>query len=209
MQYKKFFFLFFYFTPVFIFARYNKITFEQQPFVVMINQSNEVGRKIEDSFERGLIVQCAEKLKKVLEQKYPAITVILAQCQKDTVTQLHNASFANRLAVDFFLSLHFYQTTDTKPHLFLYQFSYNDSFITTTSDLAFYSYDQAHLFLIKKTEEWLSIVKKNLESDYYKKLFMVQGIYKLPFKSLIGIKAPAVGIEIGLKNKIYLELIFS
>ena len=176
---------------------------QQNLFLIMLapaGDAKHIGRKIGDNFERGITLQYAEQLKKIVEEKCPSVAVIISRFPGDIISPLQNASFANRLQVDLFISIHFYQTTETKPKLHLYQFSYNDDFITPIAGLSFYHYDQAHLFNKKQTNTWATGIKQMCEEDQYQKLFIVQDICKLPFKPLIGVTAPAIGIEIGLKN---------
>jgi len=176
---------------------------QQNLFLIMLapaGDAKHIGRKIGDSFERGITLQYAEQLKKLIEEQYSSVTIIISRFPGDIVSPLQNASFANRLQVDLFISIHFYQTTETKPQFHLYQFSYNDDFITPTSKLSFYNYDQAHLFNKKQTSIWVQLIKETYENDQYQKLFKVKNIEKLPFKPLIGVLAPAIGIEAGLKN---------
>lgn len=190
------------FTPILL-SRHQYMP-EQNLFLIMLapaGDTKHIGRKIGDSFERGITLQYAEQLKKLVEGQCPSIAVIISRFPGDIISPLQNASFSNRLQVDLFISIHFYQTTETKPQLHLYQFSYNDDFITPIAGLSFYHYDQAHLFNKKQTNTWATCIKQICENDQYQKLFIVQNICKLPFKPLIGVTAPAIGIEIGLKNR--------
>ncbi len=189
------------FTPIAL-SRHQYIP-QQNLFLIMLapaGDAKHIGRKIGDNFERGITLQYAEQLKKIVEGQCPSIAVIISRFPGDIISPLQNASFANRLQVDLFISIHFYQTTETKPKLHLYQFSYNDDFITPIAGLSFYHYDQAHLFNKKQTNTWATCIKQMCEEDQYQKLFIVQDICKLPFKPLIGVTTPAIGIEIGLKN---------
>jgi len=176
---------------------------QQNLFLIMLapaGDAKHIGRKIGDNFERGITLQYAEQLKKLVEEQCPSVTVIISRFPGDIVSPLQNASFANRLQVDLFISIHFYQTAETKPQLHLYQFSYNDDFIVPRSKLSFYNYDQAHLFHKEQTNIWAQLIKQTCENDQYQKLFKVSSVDKLPFTSLIGVLAPAIGIEAGLKN---------
>ncbi len=175
-----------------------------RPITVMLNPAGDAqrtGRKIEDTFERGITLQCAEQLKKVIESTYPHISVILTRFPGDMVYPLQHANFANRLNVDLYLSIHFYHETGVKPNMYVYRFSYNDDFMVPSQPLAFYSYDQAHLGASKKTAAWSEQIKQIITQPVYAKKFNVHGVYKLPFAPLIGIKAPAIGIEASLKSK--------
>ena len=172
-------------------------------FTLMLDPAGDAknpGRKLDDSFERGITLQFAEQLKHELELLFPSIRIVLTRLPGETLQPLQNANFANRLDVDFYLSIHFYQERETKPNLYLYHFSYNDEFITRWFDLAFYPFDKAHLCNKQITCNWGSMMNATLSSDTYKKQFDCKGLYKLPFWPLIGIKAPAIALEAGLKN---------
>ncbi len=190
------------FTPILL-SRHQYNMSQQNLFLIMLapaGDAKHIGRKIGDSFERGITLQYAEQLKKIVEEQCPSVAVIISRFPGDIISPLQNASFANRLQVDLFISIHFYQTAETKPQLHLYQFSYNDDFITPQSAISFYHYDQAHLFNKKQTNTWATYIKQMCKEDQYQKLFIVKDICKLPFKPLIGVTSPAIGIEIGLKN---------
>lgn len=198
---KLLFFLFLFFTPSLV-ARYIN-TSQQNSFLIMLSpagDAKQIGRTIGDSFERGIALQYAEQLKKIVEKQYPHVTIIVNRFPSDIVYPLQNASFANRLQVDFFISIHFYQTTEIKPHLHLYQFTYNDDFITPQATLSFYSYDQAHLFRKHLTDTYINYIQQSCKKDEHQKLFITNDIIKIPFKPLIGVVAPAIGIEMGIKN---------
>lgn len=174
-------------------------------FSIMLDPAGDAkhtGRQIGDSLERGITLQFAEKLKKKLEKQYPDIRVILTRFPGETIYPLQNASFSNCLDVDFYLSIHFFPETKTKPDLFLYYFSYGDDFVTRVPELFFCPYDQAHRINGSITRSWANEIAKILMNDTHKKLFNVNSILGIPFKPIIGIKAPAIAIEIGLKEKI-------
>jgi N-acetylmuramoyl-L-alanine amidase len=157
-------------------------------------------RIIDGCFEFGIALQCAEQLKQKLEEEYHQLRIVLTRRPGETVQPLQNANFANRLEVDFYLSIHFYQETDTKPKLSLYYFSSGNDLVTKTFDLCFYPYDQAYIFNKAQTDEWAHNMKQSLSQENYASLFEVKGPYAVPFKPLIGIKAPAIAIEASLKH---------
>lgn len=187
-----------FFIPHLIFCNYT------YPISIMINPAGDAqhtGRTIEDMFERGITLQYAEQLKKVIELMFPQVSVILTRFPGDMVSPLQHANFANRLNVHLYVSIHFYHESGIKPNLYLYQFSYNDDFMIPSQPLAFYAYDQAHWSASKKTTAWSGQLKQILMQPLYAQKYTVHGVYKLPFAPLIGIKAPAIGIEASLKNK--------
>jgi len=163
--------------------------------------AQNTGRQIDDYLERGITLQCAEQVKQKAEQVLKNKRIVLSRFPGEAIEHLQNANFANRLDVDFYVSIHFYKEEAVKPHVFLYTFSRHDDFVTKRSDLFFCSYDQAHLINRKKTKICANAVKNVFLSDAYKKMFEFCGVYHLPFKPLLAVKAPAVGIEIGLRKK--------
>ncbi|MFC1842731.1 N-acetylmuramoyl-L-alanine amidase [Candidatus Dependentiae bacterium] len=185
----------FLFSSTFIFSK------EVKNFTIMLDPAGDAqntGRQIEDCLERGVTLQFAEKLKQEIESRFDSIKVVLTRSPGEKVQNLQNANYANRLAVDFYLSVHFYKESAVRPKVYMYTFSYNDDFITRKPDLYFCPYNKAHLIYREDTKRCACEIKKILEN---KKNFDFSGLLDLPFKPLIGVKAPALGIEIGLRSK--------
>lgn len=182
----------------------------KQTFSIMLDPASDAkpGRNIDNAFERGITLQYVENLKTMLEQTYDNISVYITRLPGEIVYPLQNANFANRLHVNLYISIHFYHEKNILPKVFLYRFSYNDDFITPKK-LTFYRYDQAHFSQNKTTKKIAELIKTTLTQEKYIKLFTIQGVYSLPFKPLIGITAPAIGIEIGITKekdcKIYID----
>ena len=174
-------------------------------YIIILDPSGDgqktTGRAIDNSFERALTLQCAEKIKLLLESYNPKLTIIISRSPGDHVYELQNATLANRLDVDLFLNLNFYHTADTKPTLFLYQFSYGNDFIQVQPGLQFSPYDQAYKINKSTTDKLIESFKTHLSQQCYNSLFFVAGPHALPIKPLIGIVSPAIAIEVGLKNK--------
>ena len=183
----------------------NSLLFIQNSFAfsLMLDPAGDAknsGRMLNDNFERGITLQCTEQLKKILEAAIPDLRVILTRFPGESIEPLQNANFANRLEVDLYVSIHFYQEQETKPHLYIYYVSYNDTFITKTYDLCLYPYDQAHRINGQKTRNLVTTLKNSLSEKKYARLYDLKGCFGLPFKPLIGIKAPSIAIEISLKK---------
>ena len=178
---------------------------KSQTYIVIIDpmgDAQKTGRMIFDTFERGLTLQCAEKIKNIIEQTANSFCIIITRLPGDTVYELQNASLANRNS-HLFISLNFYATHDTKPTLTLYHFSYGDNFSHYQSTLSFYPYDQAYKVNQEQTKQIAALFKKNLTQA--QSLFTVDGPYALPVKQLIGIVTPSLVIEAGLKDKNFLH----
>lgn len=178
-------------------------TYRDQRLVILdpSGDAKRTGRRIGDNFERGLTLQCAEKIKEYIEQHAPWIKVMITRMPGDMVYDLQNASLSNRLQADFFINLNFYHSQETKPTLFLYQFSYGNDFACCNQGLILRSYDEAYTINKPLTDEMVQIFKTSLLQHTYQSMFTVAGKYALPIKPLIGIVAPSICIEMGLKNK--------
>jgi hypothetical protein len=176
----------------------------QTHYVVILDPSGDAqrtGRLIHDNFERGLTLQCAEKIKEYLAVHALHIKVIITRMPGDIVYDLQNASFANRLEANLFINLNCYYCKETKPTLFLYQFSYGNDFIGGSPDLAFHTYDDAYRINKPKTDAIATQFKHFLSQPPYQSLFSIAGSYCVPLKPLIGIVSPSITCEMGLKNK--------
>lgn len=176
----------------------------QRTFTLMLDPAGDAqypGRIIDDSFERGITLQCVEELQRVMTQRFPHVRVVLTRFPGETRQPLQNANFANRLDVDLYLSIHCYAETKPKSQLYLYYFSCNDTFLTQPSPYSLCPYDKAHLLNVRTTKAWGAMMEKVLRSPTYEQFFMFRGLYTIPFAPLIGIKKPAIAFEIGLKQK--------
>ena len=143
---------------------------------------------------------CAQAIKKKIEEQYKNVRIILTHTMQESVEPLHKAQFANQLAVDFYLSINFYQERAPRSSVYLYYFLYNpitDRF-ARSKNLFFYPYDQAHLISLTTTSTWADMIKNNLTQEH---AFEIKGPFGIPFKSLIGITTPALALEAGIKNK--------
>lgn len=180
--------------------------YTQTSFTIMIDPAGDAkhtGRLIQDTLERGISLQCAEQLKAALTQKFKDIRVVLTRVPGETIQPLQNASFANRLGIDLYLSLYFYYEPENPSHVTLYHYIENPVIDTWHQpiDLSFYQVNQAHLINLKKTKAWGQKILQILSHASYAKFFKPRGFFGIPFIPLIGIKAPALAVEIGLKNK--------
>lgn len=174
------------------------------PFTIMLDPAGDAqypGRIIDDCFERGITLQLAEQLSSVIAQRFPAIRVAITRQPGETRQPLQNASFANRLDADLYISIHCYPESKPKSQLYLYSFCYNDPFASKPSPYAMCPYDKAYLYGAQTTKKWSDLIAHTLRDGQYAHLMIFHGVYALPFAPLIGIKKPAIAFEIGLKQK--------
>ncbi len=160
--------------------------------------SLHMGRTIDDSFESAITLALATALKQALEQRAPRAKIILNRGTGQILTPLQNAHVANKLAIDCYISLHAFLETESPPRLYLYQFNYADTIIIKQNPLGFYACDTVYLLNQNQTAAWAQKMSESLKTD---QSVMVNGAYKIPCKPLLGIQAPAIMIEIGLKTK--------
>ncbi|BDC34162.1 hypothetical protein Noda2021_01200 [Candidatus Dependentiae bacterium Noda2021] len=172
--------------------------------IIMLNPHGDAahaGRSIEDSFERGITLQIAEYLKLRLEEHYPHVTVLLTRMPGEIIEPLHNAQCANRISPFMYISIHCYEEKNPLPHVYLYTFSYGNSFFNPSKELSLYRYDQAHLLSKQKSAEISNIFANALKREEYNRCCIVEDVIALPFKPLLGITCPAFAVEIGLAQK--------
>ena len=181
----------------------------QSNFTLMLNPEGDAknaGRILNDSFERGITLQFCNELKKELEKKYKDLRVVLTRFPGETIEYLQNANFSNRLNADFYLSIHFFKENEVLPNLYIYYFVKEPFVVSTPLTLHFYPFDSAHLININKTIKYAESFRDRLSKNSNFKTNKALGI---PFKPLIGIIAPAIAIEAGIKDsesfKEYLE----
>ena len=162
--------------------------------------AKNVGRKLVESYERGETFKFAQELQKKLQQKYK-IRPILTRFPGEEILDLQNASFSNRLGVDFYISLHIYREESVRPKIFLYHLIY-DPLVDLASRIIdpfyFVSIYQSHFRNIHTTRFFASNMKNVLTLSKYQKNFNLYGLYGLPIKPLCGIIAPAIAIEVGI-----------
>ncbi len=176
-------------------------------FTIMLDPAGDaknIGRSLHQNFERGATLQFAQELRRQILNQYPLVNVIISRSAGETLEKLQSASFANRLNVDLFLSLHFYKETSVKPHIFIYHYQNQNFFSKPQKDfLEFYPYHQAYILNFDQTKNWALSMQKWLQRADYKHYFTCMPVIGIPFKPLAGVIAPAIGLEIGLKNNGY------
>jgi hypothetical protein len=159
------------------------------------------GRRIGDSFERGLTLQCVEKIKEIIEERAPHIKVIITRMPGDNVYDLQNATLTNRLQAHLFINLNFYYTQETKPTVHMYQFCQGNDFACCEQGIVLHTYDQAYRINKDVTTAVCQAFYKELSQQQYQLIYTVSGPYSLPIKPLIGVVAPSVAFDMGLKSK--------
>ncbi len=173
-------------------------------FTVMIDPAGDAkdpGRVIDDTYERSITMQFAEELKKALEKNNKGLRVIFTRLPGEALESLQNVSFSNRLSVNLYISLSFFEESASKPSIFTYSLIYDpatDFIQKKGSELALLSYDQAYKVSLSKTKYYSQKFSASCDS---RKLTCHKSL-AIPYKPLVGIMAPGIGIEIGINRKI-------
>ena len=184
-------------TPSFVWA--------EKPFTIMIDpagDSQHAGRQIGGHFERGITLQCAEQLKKIVEYTIPKTRIILTRFPGETLQPLQNASFANKLEVDLYLSIHFFAQKKGPHEIHFYHFCKDpitDYWKKTPTELCFIEAHFVHIHSITTSKAWAQKLSAVFKTEY-KDHFQCTPPLGLPFKPLCGIQAPAIAFEAGLLN---------
>ncbi len=195
-----------YFLFLLVFTRLSSFNAIQNQSLVMIDpagHAKNVGRRLVESYERGETFKFAEKLKDALNEKY-GVRSVLTRFPGEEIIDLQNASFANRLQVTFYCSLHIYRESSVKPKIYIYHLVYDpivDLAKRTIDELLFVPIHQAHFANIGTTVFFGKRMKEILSQSDYQKQFDFYGPYGIPFKPLVGITAPAIGIEVGIDQE--------
>lgn len=179
------------------------IVFQMFPVTIVLDPAGDAryaGRSLGESFERGITLQCVMALEGRLKERFPQLIVAISRLPGETVSELQSAQFANKLDADLFVSIHFFKETEPLPRWYFYTFAGADDCPVKSNDLSLYHVDQAHLLNKSATQELMRPAVDVLTKRYHARLMNCVGLFSLPCKPLIGVKAPACMIEIGLKE---------
>ena len=175
-----------------------------KPIVIILDPADTLREIAGSTYERGLTLKCAEVLQKKLEMVHENVRVILTRLPGESLEPLQNAHVSNRIDADCYVSIHFYHEKQAKPRLYVYYYAQNpitDGWKKTAQDLAFIPFDQAHNEHNALTKQWGTVMTNILENVVYNPLFDFCGLFGIPHKALVGIRAPAFCIEAGIRHK--------
>lgn len=177
---------------------------QPKTFTIMLDpagDARETGRIIEDSLERAVTVQCAQALQEAIEFYVSNCKIIVTRTPGEEVSQLQRANFANRLAIDLYININIVLACERKPTLYVYQFSLGDISRAPSQELAMVSYDKAHKKAAPQTTAYGKKITSFLSRKEHQKTFLTQNLYQLPFAPLMGIQAPALGLELSISSE--------
>lgn len=177
------------------------------PFTVILDPAGDAattGRIIDTVLERGLTLECAQRLKETLNRTMPQARIFLSRLPGETVGDLQKASFADRLNPDLYLTLTFYREENDRPSIYCYYFTTqaacgHSTEYTELSPLILLPCDKAHLKNSAHSFSFARTLCGALTASLPS--YTIKGPVGIPFKPLTGITAPACALEIGFKNK--------
>jgi len=195
---------YFHYNPNVVVAKNNTEENVRVPLVtIMLAPAGDIhnqGRSLEHQFEYTCTMTCAQSLKSTIESLYPDVRVLISHKSSEIVQPFQVATMSNTMDVDLVISIHCYHEVGAKPVICLYYYSNGADFVSKVSRVSWYATHEAYLFSKNTTLSWASMFARELGASDYNTLFNVVGPCKLPFKPLSGIKVPAVGIEMSLKQ---------
>lgn len=189
-------------------ARWPFALFEtKKPFCIVLEASGDAlnpGRTIFTNFENAVSFTLTRQIKEVVEAYTPS-KIYINRTPTEVIQPFQNAQFTNKLHADLYISIHCYQQQKNHaPTITLYQYSYREPTIIKKDSLGFYSYDQSYMLNEAQTTQWAQELKKLIASQNQ---IEINGVYKLPFKPLMGVQANSIGIEIGIDEQANLSQI--
>ncbi len=174
-----------------------------KPFLIILDpagHAKSTGRVLHQSYERAESLHCAQALKQALEN-HENLRVIITRTPGDAVGSLQAASFANRLSADLFIRIQLCKEGADKPQLTVYHLAYDpvvDFAKRVAQPLTFTPLHQAHYGALHTSVAYGNDLLKKLRGH---SSFDVAGLYGLPLKSLVGITAPALLLEISVPTR--------
>lgn len=180
---------------------------EEKLITIMIDPAGDAkspGRSIDEEFEANLTIQFAQELKKLIEAENKNIRIILTKSPDESIDSLQNAAFANRISPKMYLNIGFYVDQEKPNNIYIYHLIHNpvtDFWTKQDNSLKFYPIDQAYKINLNKTVNYAKNLFESFKTQESNFPLNINNIIGIPFKPLNFIVSPALGIEIGVKNK--------
>lgn len=175
------------------------------PFTIIIDPSGDgshTGREIDDTFERNLTLECAQELKEELSRIAPHVHVIITRHLGQLLQPLENAAFSSKIHTDFYLNIGFYQETESRSRLSIFNYlEKQGDLLHRYNPLYFYPVRKAHLINVSIDKAISQNFLNKLKDSSAASIWVAKGIFAIPYKPLLGVKAPCLAIEAGLKTK--------
>lgn len=169
----------------------------KETYIIMLDPSGDArhtGRIIGSSFERAFTFQIAQTLQQTLQKSFPC-TVIVTRSPGEILHPRQSANFANRLPIDLYISLHCYYAPQEKHTIALYYVARSPLSKPSSAPIAMTPCAHAHWQSFDTTKKYADTMHTLLATSYAHQ-FQLPPVIAFPFAPLVGIQAPAIGIEI-------------
>lgn len=177
-----------------------KPTYQATIVLAPTGSSTTPGRKIKNNFEYILSHQFIRALQHELLEIFPTLQIRIPNECNVQLDPLQLATISNSAPANLLVKVQFYLETDIKSQVYLYRCSYGQEFVSRRWDLSWCPVEQAPLINKTKTKKWITQLYSQLSTEQYKPWFTVASPIKVPLKPMLGIIAPAILVEIGLKD---------
>ncbi len=181
-------------------------TINSKELIIMLDPSGhaqQLGRKLDNGYERGATLTFAQALQTLLHTNYK-LNVILSRRAGEVIYPLQIASFANRLHVSLVINIQMYLIQQERPIINVYHLSYNHFIEFSAIPLktsTFIPIEKAHLVNLKQTASLAKNLHKALLNMQQSQHYQVTNPCAFPLQALKGIISPAITIEIGINNE--------
>lgn len=167
----------------------------------------DAGRTLGDEFERTLTYRLAESLERAVSRMTTA-RIIIARHPGERRELFQTASYANRLPADLVLHLSLFPSQQERPEFFVYALSYQpdvDVWMRISEPLLeFLPFHDAHRRVLLRNYAAMTQLQASLQQQRVRGFILHEG-RMVPYKPLVGMTVPAVGIECGMRRSDQLE----
>jgi hypothetical protein len=161
------------------------------------------GRTVDNQFERGLALTCAQALKDELLRHNPALRIIINPAREEAANHYHTISHAHRLQANMYLHISFYQSHNPTPELTITTFQWHpvtDLWKREKKPGEFVPIHEAHLAVASYSSRIAHHMFHHAATTRPFPLLALAQV-ALPYAPLVGLQVPAVGFEIGIQHK--------
>jgi hypothetical protein len=174
-------------------------------FISPFGHAGEPGRVLHESYERAQAYHMGVALKDALEKAHPC-KVILSRTPGQDLAEHQTINFAHQTLPDLFISISLFALSGndgSKPQVHLYNLlidPFTDAIRKAYHGISFVPLEQAHCSYLKASAAISNSFKTIAAQEPFVQQCECAGPYALPYKPLLGITAPSIGIEIGLRK---------
>lgn len=179
---------------------------DRKPLTIALDPAGDVehaGRTIAGCFERGIALQCCQRLQQRIQELMPHIHVVLTRTAGEPCEPYNNAAFTNRVNADLCISVHAYHAMYTQPHCYVYYYLTHpetDFWHPTHNELTLLPTSHSHIQHVHHSCELAYACGHYLYSTIGSHM-SIGPVVGIPYAPLRGMNTPAIALEIGLRTE--------